>query len=293
MYKQFFLIPVNNGHSRLTKLKLEENVRFELLDRYMLEALFDKSENYVYSFKDFLNSVAAEIEEPKFLVLKFGNTEQTYLEFSNLTYQYALDLIQKIRLFTAADIYINEMFLFCSDNKITTCTGQVMTSQPRHGTQNSVSLEEGDIDEFQEFINIFDLTKSSQKLKEAVSIYNQSFDSLEYGVRIVLLITVLEMLFSNDSKNEISYRVSRNTAIFLSSNIMDYKDYYKKIRDFYSLRSEYVHSGKTKKIRFEDVILIQRIVSKTIIKYQRVEKMMDITQDVLSESGFNNPFIGI
>lgn len=69
-----------------------------------------------------------------------------------------------------------------------------------------------------------------------------------------------------DGNSELSYRLSRNCAMLLSNNSIEYAELYEKVRKLYNVRSEFVHTGFVKKLESNDVVMARGILRETIFK---------------------------
>lgn len=77
-----------------------------------------------------------------------------------------------------------------------------------------------------------------------------------------MLFSILEMIFGS-GHSEITYQISRGTALLLSSNSDDMENLYKRMKKLYGERSQYVHSGT--KIKIECLYELRDIVRRVLI----------------------------
>lgn len=111
------------------------------------------------------------------------------------------------------------------------------------------------------------MTNPPAPLEIALGLYNEDDD---YEPRIVLnCLTALEALLTNESKTELSYRLSLRVANLLEVDDASRFERFKEMRDFYDLRSEIVHgvSKLTPKLqnRLESTTSLREIVRRTIL----------------------------
>lgn len=78
----------------------------------------------------------------------------------------------------------------------------------------------------------------------------------------IMLFSILEMIFGS-GHSEITYQISRGTALLLSSNSDDMENLYKRMKKLYGERSQYVHSGT--KIKIECLYELRDIVRRVLI----------------------------
>jgi hypothetical protein len=113
------------------------------------------------------------------------------------------------------------------------------------------SLQSTDIQLFASFRNkmspILERIAQSQppfaSLELAFDLYaREDFEDVE----IVNSLTALEALLLNDSKNELTYRLSMRVAHLLGTDDDDRKRLFRDIKEFYDLRSTIVHGSQIK-----------------------------------------------
>lgn len=289
MSRRFYLMPVMGGHSGLAKLRLASGTSIRLIDKTDLWSLFSGSAVYGYEDADFLLSTCRDLlDDSKNLVLVIEDENMEFEEFRRKISAFARDVVLKVRLFSGSDISVNEMYLFCNDGA-PVCTGVIsLTPAPAHGAVGILDLNEKSLVSLQKFIDAFDIKGCSRKLHEAIRMFEHSFSAPDPGIRVVLLLTALEILFTFETNEELCCRVARNSAVFISGCAQEFHENYKTVRNFYKSRSKYVHSGKTKDLTPENLSALQKLISRVLLKYIEAEKMSEITEDMLTERGFGN-----
>ncbi len=110
---------------------------------------------------------------------------------------------------------------------------------------SSRGLEE---DEKEEFLKLYqNVIKSkiffSNDYKMISNRYHQIFNRDFYPDLILDAFIIFEWLFTRDMRAELTYRLSLNTALFISSNWIEFKQVNDFMRDLYELRSSIVHGG--------------------------------------------------
>ena len=73
--------------------------------------------------------------------------------------------------------------------------------------------------------------------------YHQIFNRDSYPDIILDTFIILEWLFTRDMFAELSYRLSLNAAMFISSDWKEFKLIQKFLKDLYGLRSKIIHGG--------------------------------------------------
>lgn len=107
----------------------------------------------------------------------------------------------------------------------------------------------------------------------------------------IMLFSVLEMIFGS-GHSEITYQISRGTALLLSSNSDDMEKLYKRMKKLYGERSQYVHSGK--KIKIECLYELRDIVRRVLVvlinlEYHKMGASFTELQRDIMLGGFQTP----
>lgn len=125
-------------------------------------------------------------------------------------------------------------------------------------------------------LNFNDSKFSSKILSSATFLYDQSYTSSVATLRFMVCVIGLESLLV-DGNSELSYRLSRNCAMLLSSNAEEYFELFSKVKKIYKKRSDYVHNGIIKSLDEKEIVETREILRKVIFKI--IEK--DISQEQL------------
>ena len=150
------------------------------------------------------------------------------------------------------------------------------------GVTEKLSLSNSDkVIKINSFISKMDLrfkdSKFSPKiLSSAAFLYDQSYTSPVVTLRFMVGVIGLESLLV-DGNSELSYRLSRNCAMLLSSNLDEYLELLTKMKKIYKKRSDYVHNGIVKSLEEKEVIEVRSILRNVIFRI--IEK--NISQDLL------------
>lgn len=131
--------------------------------------------------------------------------------------------------------------------------------------------------ELQHFINLYNYEEFENTLKSAVDFFYLCLQSDNINIRFILLISALETLFSSvNSKSELKYRVTRNTAVFLGLDLENSRDVFSDMRKFYDYRSDFIHAGITEHIKRDALIKLSEYVRLTL-------KKMIINRDIIGD----------
>ncbi len=137
------------------------------------------------------------------------------------------------------------------------------------------------INSINSFISNIDLdfkdSNFSPKILSSVTfLYDQSYTSPVATLRFMVCVIGLESLLI-DGNSELSYRLSRNCAMLLSTNSDEYLELLSKMKKIYKKRSDYVHNGMVKSLEENEVIETRNILRNVIFKI--IEK--NISQESL------------
>ncbi|MGF1733669.1 hypothetical protein [Photobacterium kasasachensis] len=102
-------------------------------------------------------------------------------------------------------------------------------------------------------------------IRFALSNYEKSYFTNHIEFDFLALMIALEAIF-NDSKSELTLRVSRGCAVLLGKDEEDAKQMFKQVKQFYEKRSKLVHTGDIGLISKRDVHELRFIVSRALFK---------------------------
>lgn len=105
-----------------------------------------------------------------------------------------------------------------------------------------------------------------------------------------MLFSILEMLLGS-GHSEITYQISRGTALLLSTSVEEMLQIYKRMKKLYEARSKYVHSGKP--IDHNHLFELREIVRKVLLKiaelgYHTKEKKFDELREKILLGGYHS-----
>ncbi|WDV47867.1 HEPN domain-containing protein [Clostridiaceae bacterium M8S5] len=220
------------------------------------------------------------------------------------------DFAKLIRLITTNSIWITQIYKGINTGNAG-CRNIIKESEIQDKEDKLNKITDKEVLHINNLIDEIEYPFKDEKLKLAMNYYDLSFFVPEQQVRIILLITCLEIIYHPGDSNELKYRVARNTAVFLGNNDKESKDLFIKVKAMYDLRSKLVHSGKYGKLKdIKNVLELQdvtdksevikhvikhlrEIVSKSIINYyfSFVKNKKGTFFGILDQKGFgSNPF---
>ena len=106
----------------------------------------------------------------------------------------------------------------------------------------------------------------------------------------IMLFSILEMIFGTGN-TEITYQISRGTALLLSDTSDEMESIYKQMKKLYTARSKYVHNGTH--IPIDCLYQLREIVRKILVKlvdldYHTQEKSVDELRTKILLGGYHS-----
>lgn len=137
---------------------------------------------------------------------------------------------------------------------------------------------------FKELISL----NRSDSYRAMVRMYDTSYLIGICESEYIMLFSILEMLFGS-GKTEITYQISRGTALILSETPDEMHTIYRKMKKLYSVRSEYVHNGKP--VPHERLFELRELVRKVMVKvaqlgYHTKEKTFEELREKILLGGY-------
>lgn len=180
------------------------------------------------------------------------------IRFQVMFFEPAANFFRLLRLFKSGRLFAGDTFIITtesgSENGVweTTwgqrCSGMTIDYTNLSAQAGSYILPSQDVPFFRVFQGnltpvLEDLSKSSTGLTQlelALRLYSrEEGDEMD----VVNALTAFEALLSNDSKAELSYRLSLRVAHLLGNDAEERKRIFKDMKEFYDLRSSLVHGS--------------------------------------------------
>lgn len=207
------------------------------------------------------------------------------MEFKSETYQYMFDLVKIMRLFKEGDISLPLEYRFHYKNGVPHI--KAMAEPISFLPKNRFSLNIDEFPRLQELLNTIELPLKSKfkELKLAFENFQLSYSVNNPQLQFLTLMNCMEVLFHPSGEGELRYRISRNFAVLLGDEEADTQSKYKKMRNFYDIRSDIVHRGQSD-ITYNDVLELRHYVRESIKEIYRMNKNKDELLQILNSSGF-------
>lgn len=188
-------------------------------------------------------------------------------------------LFTLLKLYKAEDVYpCYSLMYHCNDGALSS-QGFVHRIEYKHAVvfrENRYIVNELERILLPSWLDKCILALFTNKINDQFSNMLQAYDTsyligiaeLEY----VMLFSVLEMAFGS-GHSEITYQISRGTALLLANDASSMEDIFKRMKKLYNERSKYVHEGK--KIKIEALYELRNFVRQVLLKLIDLEYHKD------------------
>lgn len=128
-----------------------------------------------------------------------------------------------------------------------------------------------------------DLIESNSRFKRATEFYNTSFDVEDIKIRFTLIFSALESLFNISEESVIEKIATCGSKILFLDGIKGEK-VYRKLKDFYNKRSNYIHGNTPLEITEKNEFDLREIVREILIIYWyiSISKKYNSSEQVIS-----------
>lgn len=149
---------------------------------------------------------------------------------------------------------------------------------------NRFSINDSQWPEINKFLRSKHLSQLENYLQLAFKQFETSYELNDEQMAFLALNITLEILF-NDGQQDISYIISRGTAVLIGETKEDALKLYRRIKKLYGKRSAIVHSGNAK-ITAEETHELRDYVRRCLRKLFKANIQKDILSEHLTTSGF-------
>ncbi len=280
-------------------------------EKYDESKINTKDEDYIFYLGGHLtNSIYAAKELVGCFYEYFENDEYIEINVSNNTYnnkeklqnhvlkymdQKVSNLEKRLRLITniCVGLPIATTKIYSQDDKLITMVGSIS------GKTSNLSISEYTA-EMKEILTqrlkfnitaetLGELEEKNSRYKRAFNFYNESFFINDIGVRFTLLFSSLEALFNLTGK-QVKETIAKYTSKMLFLAIEEEIKYKKILRDYYKIRSCYIHGNKPILISDEAEFNLREIVRRVLLIYWCISQNIEIKkpEDFLDYLNKNN-----
>ena len=146
-------------------------------------------------------------------------------------------------------------------------------------------LESSELPDLQIFIQNTKLPFKQSFLQLAFENFELSYKIRNMNLSFVSLMISLETLL-NPGEHELTYRISRNTAVLLGKDREESKQIFSEVKELYKKRSQIVHYGKSNIIKKGDLLKLRNYVRDSIKQIYKMGENKNEILDLLNSCGF-------
>ena len=206
-------------------------------------------------------------------------------KFDKLVYGYLYPIIRLMRLFKEGNISMPLLHYYFIDNDgIPRPYKRIM--MPLRVLKGSYTLEDLEILKLSKFIKNTKLPFLKPFLQLAFENLELSYQISDINLSFLTLMISLEALFVPKGGRELTYRVSRNTAVLLGRKEEDSKNIFLKVKKLYDKRSKFVHAEKSNIINIKNLSKLRYYIRESIKEINKIGKNKDELIELLNSCGF-------
>lgn len=291
-----FLGILANVNEKICKLQLDNDLSFRIYSYEKLEEILLClcGDGYQYSTEyDYLYNYFEVVGRQEKYVVITGNVngrEDIDRYITEVVDKYLLNLIDKIRLYKVGNI---KLVWYCIHDEIedqdlgnvdavsSHCECKIV--YPVDDTICDISDE--DIEELQTFITEVILPLPHEYIQLTYDIYHKTYEIIDVNLSFLVCMIGIELLL-NPSNYEVTYRISRNTAVLIGKDRENAIDIFKMMKKLYGLRSRIVHGNLLKAENKDELHLLRYYLSEAIKQVIKLNKKRDELLSELNILGF-------
>ena len=262
---------------------------FYLIDAKVFRGLFNFN-SYPYKYYNKIQSAS------NLYINDYNDYSYLYFEkiFSGSPLSYIHEqehLVNSLRLYKSSNI---GFFQPVDDNSaIFSDPARSFHAGHRGAVAELFSLEAEEYDKIQNFyFQTFDWSKRpmAETIKTMLIFFHESYRMESIVLRFLLRMIILEILV--DGIGDLSYRISRATAILLGKTETESRLLFKTVKSLYNARSKYLHKGDMQSITIDMGYAALEISRRIIATLMYSDKSLDAVRQLLKESGYGSNPIG-
>jgi len=149
------------------------------------------------------------------------------------------------------------------------------------------SLEKSELQDLQTFIQSTKFPFLNPSLRLAHQNFEMAYSIYQKDLSFLALMISMESLF-NPGGGELTYRISRNTAVLIGKDKDDSKNIFRKMKKLYGKRCDIVHQGKPNAVTEDDVKDLRNYVIRSIKEFYNIGKSKKEILELLNSCGFGD-----
>lgn len=210
-----------------------------------------------------------------------GVIPQEVAEFERkFVYSYLDPTLGLMRLFKEGNINMPIRYYFEDPD-----SSLIRGSRATYDYAEPFSLKQEELKDLHTFLKRVKLPFSHTYMQLAFENFELSYETPNQRLAFLALMNGLEALF-NPGAGEIAYKISRNCAVLLGSDIKASRTIYKDVRHLYSQRSAIVHAFKKVRIERDQLKRLRDYVRRALKTLLDLDKSKKNALKMLNEMGF-------
>ena len=197
------------------------------------------------------------------------------------------DRIRTIRLLVASQITLSASYWYSYEGVDKTVSMFSAVGPLTHVESDNGTVSHKQALRINEFVQTYGWPPSKKYVELALDYFDESFRVHAQHLRLVSLITSLEILF-NTGTSELRQRVSRSAAVLLGNSVQSSEYAYDTIRVAYDVRSKVVHTGSTRDLKKIKFWFLQNMVADAIRRCWKLDMDKVELAKELNKLGFGS-----
>ena len=205
--------------------------------------------------------------------------------------KYLDEKLTLMRLFKEGHLFMPERYYFFEDDESAIYlvrTGMGKTAMGEDFMKGTTySLEKSELQDLQTFIQSTKFPFLNPSLRLAHQNFEMAYSIYQKDLSFLALMISMESLF-NPGGGELTYRISRNTAVLIGKDKDDSRNIFRKMKKLYGKRCDIVHQGKPNAVTEDDVKDLRDYVIRSIKEFYKIEESKDKILELLNSCGFGD-----
>lgn len=283
--------PLTNTRGHFRSVDLGDPFKVERWPRLKLERLWRK----LSGLPSFEIAVQAESQfvasrENKTCHVIVGTVDTPGEDLEIDSYRHLDELNQRLRdrltltsLFLSAHIEPAVIFWHASINNRPTLFSGESVMHSISDAPGILGLDEAN--RLNAFLQRTKLPLRRDYIQLALDNWEESLRAISKKAELLSLVTAIEALF-NVGHNDIKYRVCRSIAVLLGDTAEDSDSVYQLVREAYDVRSQLVHTGKSKGLDKIWCWMLRRYVRDAIVRHLEIDQKKEALAEQFTRLGF-------
>ncbi len=262
--------------------KLEGISKFPARVKVVKKAYLNIGEDNAYIITNLIDGIESnetgEIDDKSFKALdsyeiKYG--------------KYLYEKLTLMRLFKEGHLFMPERYYFFEDDEsLIFLEKNGMGEDLIGGT--TYSLEKSELQDLQIFIQSIKLPFKNPSLKLAHGNFEVAYSINHKHLSFLALMMSMESLFNPSGEGELTYRISRSTAVLIGQDKEDSANICIKMKELYVKRCNIVHNGKPNAATEDDIKDLRDYAIRSIKEFYKIGEKKDEILKLLNSCGFGD-----